>query len=1040
MCGLSVKKKGVMNGAMAFIVMVLVFCCFCLPAVSAYAEGYESWVRDKESGPPDAGEEPEEAVTALPSRGKTDLNDVPDPSEDEIGKVQQMFSENLMDVFVSMSYMLKKGKADMSATGIIMSHVTSSDGTSFFVFDLTDTNIYGIVGATIYVALRTLALGFLFIFILGKLIVTLYESDVRGMADMKAVMLSGLITMILMFIMPQIVDWVCVARNSIAKFLYAKLTTAELGTVVTHKYGDAAPGLNVYDMLHPKAGTLVNLSGMEKEYYQLWADHKSILNAIVYFMAAVLVPLVYAFSYIKIAIQQTVMFGMYPAFALLGVRDKNINGKWAAHFFCNVFVPTIDLALLFIPGVIVAAIDEGDLVGVLLKALITSACFLSVVPVRNRILSMLGNSFGIAPNMAGAIALGAAVGKGLGNIFGGAGEALGALGSSPSGGGAPSKDEADKTMSDLAQNLQDIGGAGDGVKGGPGGGGPDGGPGGGDFGSSKTLDEIGGLGSGDKGNNNDNYTMNDSMSASSDASSILNGGNSSADADIMKNESALNQEAEELANMNQSAMNSDSDAYSSLNQGGAESYNGGVGVDNDSQVNNAASMSEEDFANSGINSEAYSELNQEGADSMVGATGIDNDSIVNEALDQNQEAVGVGGNTDIDSSAALSAAAASAIYNEGAEGSLSSNNSSSASDTTVNEAPKGEKMPDISEKSSARAMDPIINDTMKNLNNAIANDEGAKQRRDVVSRAGAAMDMKAKNLKDPHRYQNMATGRLQNLEQMTGLQNQSQQVSKAMRSEQAYSNQQKQQMQNIDNRIAKLGNPNGKEGQQLKAQRVIAEQNYAASQSRMENYTDQQRAIQTAYGTAQANEAAYATASGNLGMSNKTYTDSASYVKDVQIQDRQRRAASYANFSTAAEKGYLTPEERVQFERQERIRAVGSGLGRMGGAVAGAAATAAVAAVAIVGGDEQAMNGALQNGGKFINKGANIGAGAGGDAGAGIVRTVQDSYGMAMDAPSVPGNMARDAKKYAGKARTAIVNGVEKLSDMAEKYPDVRTE
>ena len=411
------------------IVITLLLCILSVTPV--YADSYGSWVRGKDSGPIASG------ITPF-SNGATSFEygkDLPDPDEEKGDSWEVRLSTALVHMGLSVSKAMKSGDIDASVTGVIMSHLTNGTGTSFFVFDLTDTNIYGIIAATIYAALRTLVLGFLFIFVLSKLIFTLYEGDIHGLADMKEVIYSAVLTMLLLFIMPQIVDWVCVARDSVAAFLYSRVV-------------DLSGGATDAD------SAILGVQGLEVPYYNMWADNRSVMNAFIFLMVVVMVPLIYIFSYFKIAIQQVILFGLYPVFALLGYGDSSLNGKWAVHFFSNAFVPTLDMALMFIPALVSIKMSDAGLNDGFLKAVIIVACFVSVVPVRNQILAILGNGFGVRNSVAGAVALGAAA---IGGLTA-AGKAISAAthSISPKVEAAPEKSEADNNLESHMAKLDSL--------------------------------------------------------------------------------------------------------------------------------------------------------------------------------------------------------------------------------------------------------------------------------------------------------------------------------------------------------------------------------------------------------------------------------------------------------------------------------------------------------------------------------------------------------------------------------------------------------
>lgn len=268
---------------------------------------------------------------------------------------------------------------DASTTGIIMGKITH--GNSYFVFDLTDDNVYGRIGASIYVILRAFCFAILFILTLIGIIKSMYVSEGRGLARLKDSLMTTVIVMILLFMMPQIVDWLCEVRDKVCVIMYEGM--AGLLT------GDTAQGTS----------KLTEMISLEEQYFARYDETPTVLNAFVYTMVCC-IPLVFIISYLKIAVQQTILFGLFPVFAVLSPNDKKSLTEWSTVVFSNIFIPAIDVALMLLPALVLEVFlaVAGSGAG-LLKALVTIVMVMGIVPVRNQILTMLGNKFGIATGM-----------------------------------------------------------------------------------------------------------------------------------------------------------------------------------------------------------------------------------------------------------------------------------------------------------------------------------------------------------------------------------------------------------------------------------------------------------------------------------------------------------------------------------------------------------------------------------------------------------------------------------------------------------------
>ena len=369
--------------AVALFLMMLMIVGICTPIVAGAEDDtpgkYYSWIRDRVK------------ETTAPANKDGAGTNSSNYDDDNPGTIEKLLASVVASIGTGINKALKgreqvdaegniiPSAIDASTTGIIMGKITH--GNSFFVFDLTDDNVYGRIGASIYVILRAFCFAILFILTLISIIKSLYISDGKGLSRLKDSLMTTVIVMILLFMMPQIVDWLCEVRDKVCVILYegmAKLLT-----------GDTAQG----------TAKLTEMISLEEQYFSRYDETPTVLNAFVYTMVCC-IPLVFIISYLKIAVQQTILFGLFPVFAVLSPNDKKSLSEWSTVVFTNIFIPAIDVALMLLPALVLEVFlaVAGSGAG-LLKALVTIVMVMGIVPVRNQILTMLGNKFGISAGM-----------------------------------------------------------------------------------------------------------------------------------------------------------------------------------------------------------------------------------------------------------------------------------------------------------------------------------------------------------------------------------------------------------------------------------------------------------------------------------------------------------------------------------------------------------------------------------------------------------------------------------------------------------------
>ncbi len=291
----------------------------------------------------------------------------------------------------------------MTLTAIVMGNVAT--GKSYFVFSLQDGNLYGTVGAFLYAALQTICLSFIFIASIYSIIKNMWKGESKAGQFLKDNILAFATALLLLFLMPQIVDTVCIWRDKLSIYMYKAVSAASPGTDAGY------------------------INHIENAYYETYTNCQNLVNAGMYTLVCVL-PIVYVVAYVKVAIMQLILFGLFPMFVALGfMDDKKALGQWAVTFMSNCFVPVIDMTLLLLPSVLLKVLDYesgGTLSGTFVEGLIVVTMFSAVVPTRNQILSFVGNNWGVS-NGKGLIGLAAGVVGATKTIVGGAAAVAGGI-------------------------------------------------------------------------------------------------------------------------------------------------------------------------------------------------------------------------------------------------------------------------------------------------------------------------------------------------------------------------------------------------------------------------------------------------------------------------------------------------------------------------------------------------------------------------------------------------------------------------------------
>lgn len=250
---------------------------------------------------------------------------------------------------------------NLTLEGIVLGKaVIPQDSPNLYGFDLTKGNYYGIVGSTIYAILRSFAYAGVFVMFLFFLARNLFDNTPKARDTLKDSISNSVISLALLTLMPPITELVIFLRDSILKQIATGLRESNGG-----------------NSLLQSVQILFNTN-----------DENKLIAAIV-FAALTVGVIFYAKDYISIALQQTILFGFFPLFNVLGTGKKKFISDWANTFFANMAVPLIDIMILWIPYRILAKYNSSNMP--LIVCVIVVMIIWASRQVRQEILKMFGS-------------------------------------------------------------------------------------------------------------------------------------------------------------------------------------------------------------------------------------------------------------------------------------------------------------------------------------------------------------------------------------------------------------------------------------------------------------------------------------------------------------------------------------------------------------------------------------------------------------------------------------------------------------------------
>ncbi len=938
------------------------------------ASTYKSWVRGTTEYNAAYGADtmPTEGIEAG-SDVVDKINDHPDDTDPDT--TEKMWSKIIVGWGTGISKALKGGTIDASITGIIMGKLVN--GVNYFVFDLTDQNPYGTIGSIIYVTFRHLCLSIIFIFALWKIVTGGLFSD-RGAGQLKSAAYSLIVFLVLLYCMPLIVDWVCELRDFMSKEVFLNLNSAVTGA----------------------EGGLKETLSLEDEYLQKYNDSKTTLDALIYF-AMCITPIVYFLSYVKIALTVLVMFGLFPLFATVSVRDPKQLSNWCSIVFANLFVPMVDLLLLLIPSLIITVINGAGvtLEGSVLKAVLVVMMLMNAIAAREIVLKMFGNSLGIAGGLGAAGAAGAIAGMAK-KALGAAKEALGGGESKESDGGmdkdeANDRDvEAEKDLKDTQNSLNEIKGS---NESGSGMGATDD-----DDEGSKGLDEIeplqgnglnaigGGAEDGDNENEELSEAEDNDETEDVDAEALKDVENledlpPSQDEEVTDEESP-SEDNESTAEEVKQFRDDYGDDGERPDLEGAQKE-GDIGEDLTNKENDLG-----DIPPNPENAPFEGPVDEtESYDNSANAPSAGGDLAGNEETN----------NVEVVSNSAGGMGSTGEGFSDEDWDRFDDNNEDNPLDSMRKDAASPEALSNVQSEADKAIADATV--TKEDLERSSGGEMG-KLRDSVAENSPQS----AGPNKELDRQINMT--RAANLQTLDNLRAKSEMLDKDNASAQhtiaansSLINSNAARLKDLDraeravksNYKDEYGNDfsaNMSEQDKTSLQRIhderdrieastrSAEQSVEAAKNRIATNSAVKQHLSAEINRRQGTEAELANIQENRGMSGKTFSSTKEFTRKLEHDNNLRKTMSYKNFANEKYSGILTPQERAQFQRQQNIRRAVSATARFTGNVVGGAAMVAGGAAAMV-----ALSGAGRDG---VQIGADIMATGLGKMGAGVAQPV----------------------------------------------------
>lgn len=190
--------------------------------------------------------------------------------------------------------------------------------TAPYTFELTYGNIYGATAGAMYGMLRSMCIGFLTIYLVYKLAKATFTGTGKQLAEIKDGLWMFVLSALLAFIMPNIVDVMLYIRDVI---------------------------------LYQQTYFLESVGGTPSVTANMWAAYNArptIVNAMMC-LGACLLTIYFGASYVGLAVGMTILFAAFPITAVVAQYDRRLLTSWFKEILGSALTPCFDCLLLTIP-------------------------------------------------------------------------------------------------------------------------------------------------------------------------------------------------------------------------------------------------------------------------------------------------------------------------------------------------------------------------------------------------------------------------------------------------------------------------------------------------------------------------------------------------------------------------------------------------------------------------------------------------------------------------------------------------------------------
>ena len=836
--------------------------------------------------------------------GATEAEVATAKSEDEVGALEGLGAEVIFSIARGINNLVSMGgNLNLSIDNVVLGRLASGTEISYLQFDLSPGNPWGILGAKIFVILRSFVYGAFLLLLVWMMIIQMVKGNgSKGRAETKLIAQNMVFFFAMIYVIPYIADVVLYVKDV---FMYL-----------------IVQGLS-------NGGAVTSLLGSFESNYE---SRKSIINACLY-LATVCAGAFFAANYLGIALTEFGLFGTAPTICLLSAKNRKLFDGWTTTFFLNFFVPVIDAAFILVPSLLdnIAAsngdVDPESISFLMIKLFVIWA----IIPSRNAILRALSGAPGGGlpaagsglSGLAAAAMMAARAGRGIGRGIKGSGGS--------SGGSEESSPKEDRQQAafweSLSQDTQSVSG--------------------GNLSGNGALDAF--LSGGEDGG-----IVGDSASAP-DVSDITS--NIPNDASIDGN--AAGAFGAESASSIEDITGSEGFGAESVGESTGEDispdiYESTQGMPDLDEMNamsgtvgETAGLDEvSDYPNETINT-SYTDIT---AGDTTGYAGADDSTVLSQVSAPAADSGPVDGKLYGQNFADLSDDVKAHM---GEEGQARYNNLQNMEVNTARATALDKEISNMNASVAKNDADIASYDTrIAGIDSGIATEKANLQRaNDEYSKAQRALAIETAGRDDcVRRLQQHGADMPDELRH--DLNHQSQDHARNMETAQRKMH---AEMRNIDTAREQINRYNSDKAQTMAQKTAVMEARTTAVNRR--SALQQQRAsYQSAAQACQVREKAYASVDRSRGGSGQSYPSASSYIAQQKVDTNRAKLANYKNFDSSKElSSALTPDERARYLRERALR---TNVRQVAGTAAGIGAGALGAVAMTYGGPTAMMMGA----------------------------------------------------------------------------------